>query len=253
MRRLRSSIGASVLRKLSQSLACQPISHLAHAAEGDESRVNNGSAARMRQGMKVSIFISVVGWLSVGSILGYQALKTHYTRVQHRQLVAMVKRTETVTPLPAKSQRSQVAPVEISIPSLDVSAPIQPVGLDRAGRMATIPNAGIVAWYAYGATPGAPGNAILAGHRDWNGTLGTFWQLGSLKPNDKVEIRFSNGTQKAFQVVSDHTYLASQVPQQVMSSTGSTRTTLITCAGDFVRSQGGYQSRAVAILKEVSS
>ena len=207
----------------------------------------------MRQTLKVGIFISVVGCLSAGSILGYQALKTHYTRIQSQQLASRVKQTETVTPLPVKTHKNQTVPVEIAIPSLDVSAPIQPVGLDSAGRMATIPNAKVVAWYSYGATPGAPGNAILAGHRDWNGTLGTFWQLGSLKPKDKVEIRFSNGTQRVFQVVSDHTYLASQVPSQVMSRTGVTRTTLITCAGDFVRSKGGYQSRAVAILKEVSS
>lgn len=207
----------------------------------------------MRQTLKFGIFLSVVGCLCVGSILGYQALKAHYTSVRQRQLAAIVKRTETVTPLPVHSRQTQIAPVEIAIPSLDVSAPIEPVGLDRMGQMATIPNPNIIAWYAYGATPGTPGNAILAGHRDWNGTLGTFWQLGSLTPKDKVEIRFANGAHEVFQVVSDHTYLASQVPPQVMSSTGAPRTTLITCAGDFVRSEGGYQSRAVVVLKKVSS
>ncbi len=131
-----------------------------------------------------------------------------------------------------------------------MNALILPVGLDREGRMATIPGAKTIAWYAYGAAPGQVGNAILAGHRDWDGVLGSFWGLENLKIGDFVHISLSNGTKITFKVTSDHTYPAQNVPPESMDLTGTERTTLITCVGDFVRDRGGYQSRVVVILQK---
>jgi len=201
----------------------------------------------MKQTTKLVIFISVVGCLSLAFALGYDVLRTHYAHVRYAQLVTVTQQTTTATPIPPRGNRK--VPTEITIPALHVKAPIQPVGLDRAGHMATLANPTTIAWYVYGAAPGAAGNAILAGHRDWNGTLGTFWNLEQLQVSDDVVITFADGTRLALQVVSDNTYPENAVPADVMRNTGETRTTLITCAGDFVRSAGGYQSRVVIVLQ----
>lgn len=200
-----------------------------------------------------TIFISLILMVLTGITFGYNHFIHHYNRqVQHKRLQTFIQDTITVTPIPRQTKkREQVVPVYLSIPSLYVAGPIQPVGQDKFGRMATIPNPSVIGWYAYGPSPGHSGNAILAGHRDWNGKLGVFWDIQNIKPNATVSIKYSNGTESLFRVVSSHTYEASKVPAVVMSQSGPTRTTLITCAGDFVPNQGGYQSRAVVILSKV--
>ena len=201
---------------------------------------------------KFAVFFGVIVAISLVALIGYVQLRAQVDKLQTEQVATMTKETTTVTPLVLSPAKQLVQPVSISIPRLGVHAPVKPVGLDLAGRMATIPNPHVIAWYAQGAAPGAPGNAILAGHRDWNGVLGTFWSLESLAIGSHVKIHLSNGSDEVFQVTSNHAYPANAVPSSVMSLTGPTRTTLITCVGDFVRSAGGYQSRVVVILQKVT-
>lgn len=199
------------------------------------------------------VYVFVLGAILIGSLTSGLISLRHNVQVQQQRVVALQQDTMTVTPVKNSVAHDGKVPVSIAIPSLDVQAAIQPVGLDREGRMATIPDAKVIAWYAYGGVPGNTGNAVLAGHRDWNGSLGTFWSIDTLKSHDIVRIGFSDGSQSVFEVVSDTLYPANHVPDQVMQVNASTRTTLITCAGDFDRSGGGYQSRAVVILQEKHS
>jgi sortase (surface protein transpeptidase) len=199
------------------------------------------------------IYGVVLGALIVGSLTSEFLTMRHNAQVMHQRVMTMQQDTTTVTPIKQSVANNEKVPVSIAVPRLGVQAAIQPVGLDKEGRMATIPDAKVIAWYAYGSVPGGEGNAILAGHRDWNGALGTFWRIETLKPHDIIRIGFSDGNQSVFEVVSDTTYPSNNVPNQVMQLSGLTRTTLITCAGDFDHSGGGYQSRAVVILQEKHS
>jgi LPXTG-site transpeptidase (sortase) family protein len=140
-------------------------------------------------------------------------------------------------------------PVSLEIPSLNVIAPIGEVGLTNSGAMATFPEAKKVAWYKYGAVPGEEGNAILAGHRDWNGKLGSFFYLEKMKKGDLLKISYENGQTQTFVLSSLHIYPKDAVPKEVMSLDGPARVTLITCGGAFKRSKGGYQSRVVGVFK----
>lgn len=143
----------------------------------------------------------------------------------------------------------KLVPEMILIPNLHIEAPIQAVGLDNEGRMATIPSPDAIAWYKYGSTPGQVGNSILAGHRDWKGSLGSFRGIERLETGDEVIIRFDNGSAATFKVESNHTYRLNDVPDTVMDLSGESRVTLITCAGPFVKKAGGYQNRVVVVLK----
>jgi LPXTG-site transpeptidase (sortase) family protein len=145
----------------------------------------------------------------------------------------------------------KLIPEMISIPNLHVEAPIKAVGLDDEGRMATIPSADTIAWYEYGSTPGQVGNSILAGHRDWKGKLGSFRNIEKLNKGDEVSIRFNDGSVKSFIVISNETYSLKDVPEVVMDLGGEERTTLITCAGRFIKEAGGYQNRVVVVLKSL--
>lgn len=200
---------------------------------------------------RASLLFAVILLSLLGISFGYNQITHYKQRAQNAEIQAIVRDTITVTPVKQIVEKNMEVPTSIVIPRLRVQAPIQPVGQDRKGRMATIPDPKTVAWYAFGSAPGMPGNAILAGHRDWNGVLGTFWGIENLHSGDSVSIQFSNGKRSVFKVVSDQTYLLQDVPSSVMTAAGPTRTTLITCVGDFIRSQGGYQSRVVVILQKV--
>lgn len=141
-------------------------------------------------------------------------------------------------------------PKRIVIPDLNVNALIEPVGLDSAGRVGTIENPAVIAWYKYGAIPGDRGNAILAGHRDGRGKLGSFGNIERLEPDSSIEIEFEDGSRKMFVVQTNDTYLLNKVPEEVMQLNGGQRVTLITCGGKYVKEKGGYQSRVVVILKQ---
>lgn len=141
-------------------------------------------------------------------------------------------------------------PVSLEIPSLKVAAPIDEVGLAQNGAMATVRGAERVAWYKYGAVPGKDGNAILAGHRDWNGELGTFFYLEKMKVGETLTITYENNQKQEFKLTSVQLYPVESIPKEVMSLGGKSRLTVITCGGKYVKSKGGYQSRVVAIFEK---
>jgi hypothetical protein len=128
-------------------------------------------------------------------------------------------------------------------------APIQPVGLDYEGRVGTISDAKTVGWYKHGPSPGSKGNAILDGHRDWNGEWGSLRFIEHLEIGENVEIEFQDGSSQIFYVFSNDIYSLVEVPSDVMDLSGQSRVTIITCAGKYERGKGGYQSRVVVVLK----
>lgn len=159
---------------------------------------------------------------------------------------------EAADPEPAtltEQEKAKRIPVRIMIPTFDVNAPIEPVGLDNEGRVGTVPNAETVGWYKYGPAPGAEGNAILDGHRDWGGKLGSLRPIERLKLGEAVTIVFEDGSKQTFKVVSNNIYPLDDVPEDVMNLKGEARLTLVTCSGKYVKAKGGYQSRVVVVLK----
>src|SRR3990170_694782 len=91
------------------------------------------------------------------------------------------------TPVPVPAFR----PLRIEIPALRVSAPVVPVGIDATGAMGTPRTAHEVAWWD-GMAVGA-GNALLAGHKDWNRRPGSFFRLSELRPGDAVVVLGEGG------------------------------------------------------------
>lgn len=142
-------------------------------------------------------------------------------------------------------------PVHLEIPSIKVSASIFGVGLTKTGTMDTLKGPTSIAWYKYGAIPGEKGNAILAGHRDWNGVLGSLYNLEKMKIGDKLTITYEKGHKRIFKLVSNRIYLINEIPKEAMSLEGDTRVTIITCAGKYDSKTQLYDSRAIAVFKKL--
>lgn len=158
------------------------------------------------------------------------------------------------TPSPTPNDRLAAAqaivaaaapPVRLQVPSIRVDAPVEPVGLDAQGRMATPSLASNVAWYKPGAVPGNVGDAVMAGHLDWTSGPAVFWYLGKVKKGDEITVVRSDGSKARF--IADRT---SMVPYDsptdaLFTVDGPPSLTLITCAGSWDRQRGTYLQRLV--------
>lgn len=143
-------------------------------------------------------------------------------------------------------------PINLSLPSIKIEAAIQEVGITNKGAMETIDDPNPIAWYKFGALPGEEGNALLAGHREWYGEIGSLFKLDKMKMGDELIITYEDGHTQKFELVSNTLYKLDEVPKEVMSVNGESRVTLITCAGKFSKRMGTYDSRLIAIFKKVT-
>lgn len=159
------------------------------------------------------------------------------------RLTAAPLAVATPVPPPVATPLLTIVPDRIQLPSLKVEAPVIPVGIESDGAMGTPSNARDVAWWD-GLEVGA-GNALLAGHKDYNRVQGSFFQLQALKPGDPIVIHGQAGTLtfvvewvRQMDADSDATEILGPQPQPTL--------TLITCGGKFDRSIRHYQDRVVA-------
>lgn len=151
----------------------------------------------------------------------------------------------------ASTTTQPIVPVRLRIPAIGVNAPVEQVSQKADGTMGTPTTFGDVAWYEPGSKPGAPGNAVFAGHVD-NAltTAGVFEHLGDLKAGDYVSVEDAQGKTLLYRVVSSQSYPASQAPlEQIFATAGPAQLVLITCTGQWVTSQKQYDQRLVVVAK----
>lgn len=156
-----------------------------------------------------------------------------------------------VPALAENAPREYATPESLSdrliIPRLDIDAPVQEVGLTAGGNMGSPSNFTDVGWYKYGAVPGQMGSAVMAGHLD-NGLAlsGVFKHLEKLTIGDDVFIATKGGQRLHFVVTDIGRYDYKEVPtEKVFTRDDVPRLNLITCSGDWVRSDKTYDERLV--------
>lgn len=139
-------------------------------------------------------------------------------------------------------------PVGLTIPSIDVEAPVIATGVDaRTGQMEVPNNVSDVAWYEFGPRPGEVGSAVLAAHVDLAGQgPGVFFDLRDVEPGDVVVVSFSDGSSTPFRVEARTVYKKDELPVDVIfSRQGPPVLTLVTCGGGFSESSRSYDSNVV--------
>ena len=103
-------------------------------------------------------------------------------------------------------------PVAIAIAALGVDAPVE-VRTTVQHTMQDPTGPAVVAWYDDSAKPGAPGNAVFAGHLDYAGYgLAVFARLAELREGDVVEVAGKRGGAFRYRVVWARTYDAATGP-----------------------------------------
>lgn len=139
-------------------------------------------------------------------------------------------------------------PVHVTIDSIGVSSPIDPVGLDSAGAVRIPEDITRIGWYRFGVLPGSgTGSAVLVGHRDGRDQgHGAFYELSGLGIEDRIIVTTLSGRRLPYEVVARETIPKTKLPiDELFSDRGQARLTLISCAGYYSRDNGGYQSNIV--------
>ncbi len=147
-----------------------------------------------------------------------------------------------------------------------MDAPIIAVGEDQYGAMeapgaghpASDPIWGTAFWWKYGAMPGQPGNAVLAGHVDRNdGSRAVFWNLRQIQPGDDISITEQSGQVFTFQVTHIQAFdnpdggPNDPIIQRVFGPAATANLNLITCAGSWIGTE--YNQRLVVFSTLVPS
>ncbi len=143
---------------------------------------------------------------------------------------------------------------ELLLPTARIRADIVQVGRTPRGAIGAPDNPFVIGWFNVGAEPGEPGNAILAGHRDYediDGNVGTgvCWELNRVKVGDQMIIRDAEQNIAWVYEVTEAVTLDPNDPNSAryLAATDESVLTLITCTGAFNPKTHTYSHRLVIV------
>ncbi len=135
----------------------------------------------------------------------------------------------------------------IKIPSLNIDAEVENVGITQTGAMDVPRAADHTGWYDLGTSPGFEGSAVIDGHSGWKDNKpAVFDNLYRLKTGDKIYVVNKKGTVLTFVVNRLVSYGKDEDAYNVFNSKdGKSHLNLITCAGDWNEILKTHSSRIV--------
>ncbi|MDB5225140.1 MAG: sortase [Candidatus Adlerbacteria bacterium] len=151
----------------------------------------------------------------------------------------------------ASASSTALAPARLKVPSLGIDAVVEEVGKKADGSMGTPRDFMKVGFYAPGAKPGAAGSAVMAGHV--NNALteaGVFAHLSQIQKGDYVTVSDAAGRTLVYQVAELRLFDADEAPAaSLFATSGPSQLVLITCEGEWIESERGFDKRLVVIAK----
>lgn len=136
----------------------------------------------------------------------------------------------------------------LKIPTINVDALIESMGITQDGAMEAPSGAKNVGWYAFGPRPGDNGSAVIGGHYGYwnNGNVSVFNNLNKLIPGDKIYVENEEGMTTTFIVRKLQMYDKNDDASDIfISNDGKAHLNIITCAGVFDKVLKTYSNRLV--------
>ena len=154
----------------------------------------------------------------------------------------------SVSPAPAVAP---LLPAKLSIPSLQVDARVEEVGIKTDGTMANPSGFTTVGWYKYGSQPGEEGRAVIAGHvNNALGLSGVFARLSDIAIGEKIVLSDKEGKTLTYIVREKNQYATKDAPlKDIFRITGPSELVLITCEGDWIPTLRSYDKRLVVVAQ----
>ena len=146
------------------------------------------------------------------------------------------------------------APVRLQIPSIGVDSDLVDLGLQGDGTLEVPPKGFPAGWYTGAPTPGELGPAIIAGHVDWGGRPGVFFDLREVSTGDEIAIGRQDGSTARFRVTHVDQFDKDAFPTQtVYGDLDHAGLRLITCGGSFDPQLRSYDDNLVVFADLVGS
>jgi hypothetical protein len=146
-------------------------------------------------------------------------------------------------------------PIGIDIPAIRVQATIVPLGEARDGSIAvpSLKTPFVTGWFDRGPTPGSPGAAVILGHVDAQGVgPAIFYNLGRLRPGNRIYVHLRSGRTAIFEAYSVALYQKARFPTaSVYGYTSWPTLRLITCGGQFDRRSGHYLGNIIVFASYI--
>ena len=149
-----------------------------------------------------------------------------------------------VTPKGPLLQRSR--PVKVTLPGLGVSAPIIDLSLRSDRRMEVPGNGTDAGWFTSSPTPGELGPAVIAAHVTHRSKPAVFFELGSMRKGDRIQVTREDGSTATFAVTRVGQYPKKNFPSdEVYGSVDRAALRLITCGGVLDGETGSHVDNVV--------
>ncbi len=147
-------------------------------------------------------------------------------------------------------------PTKVSIPALDIEAPILDVGLAADGSVAVPPldRHNEAGWFEQGPTPGQFGPALIVGHADTRTGPSVFHGLGRLKPGQEIRVKREDGDTAVFKVNSVEHFGKQKLPiKRVYGDYSRPSLRLVTCGGTWLGGRQGYSDNIIVFASLVDA
>lgn len=146
------------------------------------------------------------------------------------------------------------APRRLEVPSIGVDSELMALGLQADGTLEVPPDGFPAGWYTGAPNPGEIGPAIIAGHVDWGGRPGVFFDLRDLSPGDDIVITRHDGSTARFRVTHTEQFDKDAFPTRaVYGDIDHAGLRLITCAGVFDPNLRSYGDNLVVFAELVGA
>lgn len=152
----------------------------------------------------------------------------------------------------------RIPPVRLSIPRINIDAPVVEMGLDSRDYPEVPDSGSDVAWYGFTSTPGRGSNTVFSGHVDWiyweMPLEGVFYHLRELQLGDEITVQTVDGASHLYRVTGN-VAVGYDDPNvvDVMEPTTKDVITLVTCGGSWIKDYsavGGNYSHRVIVRAE---
>ncbi|WP_413775603.1 class F sortase [Micromonospora sp. RTGN7] len=211
--------------------------------------VPSAGPGRRRWSVPVAVVMVLVGIFATGAGLGRTAGPFEWA-------ADAAGRPASATSVADEPGLVASRPVRLSVPAIQVAAPVEPVGQAPDGSIDVPPlgRADETGWYDRGPTPGEPGRAVVVGHVDTKSGPAVFYELGKLKIGDRIEVTRDDRTVVVFAVDSVEHFGKDELPaDRVYGDDGPPELRLITCGGQWVGGRTGYADNVIAFASLVAA
>jgi hypothetical protein len=146
-------------------------------------------------------------------------------------------------------------PMRLRIPSLAIDASITATGVAPDGQAEVPEDVMTVGWYRFGQRPADDqGATVLIAHRD--GRVegpGIFYRLDAIRVGARIMVTAADGALHEYTVTSREAIDKGLLPvEELFTRTGDPMLVLISCGGQYVASEGGYQANVVVTAQPSS-